>query len=366
MSERFLSGKQAQLFVTESCDLTCDGCPYPGLSREIKARLKQEEIRVEEWKNVTDFLYKGGVRLFCVIGGEPATYEGVEGVVQNIKARSGTVVLLSTSGLHLARNPELRQRVGGILAEENAYKFKNGVVISFDHKVTDDIENARVLKAREGLKSILLLQEEYGDQITYAANMMVTPESLGEVLDIQESLEGFGIYTNLCTQQVKCFGGKTAIFSEEEMPNLVVVGREMIRRKVEGRRVVNSVAYLSQLPGIIGRESYRCWDEPGGSPVVDVGHDGELRYCNWITRGGVLINELISGTTSWKEFEMASRVYTQGNCIGCSWSRRDRNLPLMVPYNGSIFVEGDPLRDMVTRPELQNIWVQAQLERASS
>jgi hypothetical protein len=125
--------------------------------------------------------------------------------------------------------------------------------------------------------------------------------------------------------------------------------------------VVNSVAYLNQLPGIVGLEKYKCWLEPQGSPVLDFAPNGNLRYCNWIGQDGPdgtpsvdLTKEIEEnrglGPKTWKR----SKKRTKQLCQGCSWSRRDRNMPPMVEFNHQL-LQLDP-----TLPELQNIWVQAQ------
>jgi organic radical activating enzyme len=59
-----LIGKQAQIFVTETCNYNCDGCPYPKLSQERQADLHNQELNPVQWKTITDYLYTEGIRLF--------------------------------------------------------------------------------------------------------------------------------------------------------------------------------------------------------------------------------------------------------------------------------------------------------------
>lgn len=350
--------RQAQYFVTETCNLACDGCPYP----EQQGR-RQQEIEPNDWKRITKFLYGKGVRLFCVIGGEPASYEGLSQVITDIAAYPDALVLLSTSGLHMLHDDELRKSVSQALTE-------NGIAISFD-SIPDSsrytVADSRALKAQQGLDFMRSIQMEFPDQFIYVANVMVTPKNLSSVLEIQRFLMKRGIFTNLCTQQGKCFGEKEAVFDDSFMPQLKEVGVEMIRRKIGGGLVVNSVAFLSQLSGVIGREDYHCWEESEGNPVIDVGPDGMIRYCSWIGQNlqggppGLPAELLIRGEVSWNEFQHRSKEATAKLCGGCSWSRRDRT-PGMVEFNEQIR-EGRNLPDFDPGdPNLQNFWVKAQRE----
>lgn len=350
--------RQAQYFVTEACNLACDGCPYP----EQQGR-RQQEIEPSDWKRITDFLYNSGVRLFCVIGGEPASYKGLPQVLSDIATYPDALVLLSTSGLHMFHDNELRRSISQALTE-------NGIAISFD-SIPDfgryTVADSRTLKAQQGLEFMNLMQREFPDQFIYVANVMVTPKNLSSVLQIQRFLEERAIYTNLCTQQGRCFGEKGAMFDAGFMPQLKEVGAEMIRRKIGGGLVANSAAFLSQLPGVIGMEEYRCWEEPEGNPVIDVGPDGVIRYCSWIGQKleggppGLPAELLIRGEVDWGEFQRRSRETTARLCGGCSWSRRDRTSG-MVQFNEQIR-EGTNLPDFDPRdPKLQNFWVKAQGE----
>lgn len=352
---RSLLGKQSQIFVTETCNYGCDGCPYPRLPKERKAALRRQEISPSQWKTISDYLYIQGIRLFCLIGGEPCYYEGIAEVISNItNYYHEAFVLLSTSGLHLRNDPKLKKGVAEALIRPHDRKFKNGIAISFDALPSGKKpKNSREHKAREGVLLIEDLQTEYGDHICYTANVMVCPENLNDVLAMQLYLQDRGIYTNLCTQQTKCFG-EEPVFSQNDFSRLEELARKMVARKLKGELVVNSVDYLSQLPGVIGREDYKCWKEKNGSPVIDIGPNGRARFCNWIGQDsldgppGIDIGQLMLGEVSWQEFFCQSKAMTSQLCGGCSWSRRDRNTEPMVNTNPSSL-------------ELQNIWTQAQL-----
>jgi MoaA/NifB/PqqE/SkfB family radical SAM enzyme len=211
------------------------------------------------------------------------------------------------------------------------------------------------------------MQKEFPNQLTYVANVMVNPENLSQVLEIQTYLENRGIYTNLCTQQGKCFGKSEAVFDSTYIPQLRSVGLEMITRKIGGRLVVNSVSYLSQLPNIIGSEDYHCWEEPQGNSVLDIGPDGKVRYCNWINQGqnntppGEPIQKLIDKSILWSDFWDRSKTKTSMFCRGCSWSRRDRGVTSMVEFNPDIIVDTNLPNFNPNDINLQNIWVQAQM-----
>lgn len=364
-----LCKEQAQFFLTGTCDLKCEGCPYPNQSPQKQEELRRAEIKPEQWKNITDFLYTQGCRLFCVIGGEPASYLGVEHVIEGIVSHPDAFTLLSTSGIHLLHNQKLRRLVGDALAKPRQKGFKNGIAISFDNLpvvYAKNISNSRALKAEQGLDFITLMQEEYSDQIIYCANVMVSPGNLAQVLEIQTFLEQRGIFTNLCTQQGRCFGSSKSVFGPVHTIKLGEIAAEMISRKIKGKMVANSVSYLSQLAEIISSEQYHCWDEPNGNPVIDVGPEGVFYYCNWIgskNNGvtlGISFQEIIGGRISLDNFHQKSRQVTQEFCPGCSWSRRDRSLIPMVGFNNKIlearnFPDFDP-----ADPKLQNIWRQAQ------
>lgn len=360
--------KQVQIFPTETCNLKCDGCPYPDQSRKKRLELLGREIDPERWKETTDYLYGRGNRLFCVMGGEPASYGGISTIIENITSYPDAFVLLSTSGIHLLKNQNLRESVGEALSKPLNREFKNGIAISFDAiPALVKPRNSREFKARQGLDLVKVMKKKYDNRITYIANVMVTPENLSSIPEIQAFLETEGIQTNLCTQQGKCFGESTAVFNSAHMLELSRVGTEMIRRKIRQGLVVNSVSYLSQLPGIIGMEDYHCWQEPDGSPVIDVGSDGKFRYCNWIGQNrpegppGVNGKKLIDGTISWDEFWLRSKETTAMLCKGCSWSRRDRGIKPMVSFNPNILKESNlPFFDP-QELRLQNIWVQAQM-----
>lgn len=361
-----LLGKQVQIFITDTCNLNCDGCPYPFIPKKKYTALRQQELNPCEWKKTTDYLYQQGIRLFCLIGGEPASYSRLDKVIQNITYYSDALVLLSTSGIHALHNLILRKRLAQVLVRTRSNKFKNGIAISFDIiPSSSGPKNSRELKAKQGLDFVKCLQDEYGDKIIYTANVMVNSGNINSVLNIQTFLEERGIFTNICTQQMKCFN-HTPVFNKTHLPQLTKVALEMIKRKIKGGIVVNSVIYLSQLPGIIGWEKYQCWKEPQGSPVLDFAPNGNLRFCNWIGQDGpdgtpsVDISQQIKGnlilsSKIWKQ----SKKITKQLCGGCSWSRRDRNIEPIAKFNHEVFnnefFQLDP-----TLPKLQNIWVQAQ------
>jgi len=361
MRKGSLWGKQVQIFITDTCNLNCDGCPYPFIPKEQQTILRKQELNLGEWKRITDYLYKQGIRLFCLIGGEPASYPRLDEVIKNITDYPDAFVLLSTSGIHPLRDAVLRKKLGKALSRPRLNNHKNGIAISFDAIPTDaGPKNSRQLKAQQGLDFIKLISEEYGDKITYTANVMINPGNINSVLAIQTFLEERGIFTNICTQQMKCFN-RIPVFNKTHLPQLTNVALELIKRKINKRMIVNSVAYLSQLPGVVGLENYQCWKEPQGSPVLDFAPNGDLRYCNWIGQDGpdgtpaVDITEKIEKNQNlepgiWKQ----SKKITKQLCQGCSWSRRDRNIRPMVEFNHKL------LQLDLALPELQNIWVQAQ------
>ncbi len=368
-----LSKKQVQIFPTETCNLECSGCPYPNQSKEKKLSLKRSEIDPANWKLITDFLYKEGNRLFCVMGGEPASYDGIDQVISNITCQQDAFVLLSTSGVHLLHQEKLRKSIGQALVQPSGRYFKNGIAISFDSipVETKVKKSSRDFKATQGLKFILTMQNEFPNQLTYIANVMVNPENLAQVLEIQTYLEQRGIYTNLCTQQGKCFGKSNSIFKPNDFPQLRQIGVEMISRKISQKMVVNSVSYLSQLPKIIGAENYHCWDESEGNPVLDISPDGKVRYCNWTNQGqdetppGESIQKLIDKSVLWGDFWSRSKMITSDLCGGCSWSRRDRGIIPMVDFNSDILKNTSLPNFDPEDPKLQNIWVQAQMHTTS-
>jgi MoaA/NifB/PqqE/SkfB family radical SAM enzyme len=362
-----LSGKQAQLFPTETCNLSCNGCPYPGQSPEKRKSLIEKEIDPSNWKINTDFLHDLGIRLFTGVGGELASYKGIDRVIKNVTVYPDSFFLLSTSGIHMLGNDELRKSVGEALIQPRNNKFKNGIAISFDG-IPDENSNvdSRSYKARQGLKLVEKMQKEFPDQITYVANVMITPSSLPRVLEIQKYLEERGVNTNLCTQQVKCFKKDgESVFNETNTPLLTSVAKEMIRRKISGNLVVNSVSYLSRLPSDVGFENYHCWEESDGNPVIDVAPDGMLRHCNWIGQDlrdgppGIPIENIMNGNFSWENFFRLSKIITKKLCGGCSWSRRDR-MPDMVSFNQEILTGSDLPSFNPRDIKLQNLWVQAQ------
>lgn len=280
---RPLAGKQVQEFVTETCNLKCKYCPYPDQTPEQKKLLKSHELSVLQWREINNKLYLDGGRMFCIIGGEPASYAGVAQVISDITVHNDAFVLLSTSGIHLLHNDKLRKSVGEALAQPYGRQFKNGIAISCDvippsGKLT--VEDSRALKAQQGIDFVRKMQQEFPGLITYVANVMVTPENLTIIPTMQDLLENLGIYINLCTKQGKCFGEKEAIFNQDHLQVLNQLGVEMIKRKMDGKLVVNSAAYFSQFPGVIGMEDYHCWEQKYGHPVIDIGPDGKFRYCN--------------------------------------------------------------------------------------
>ena len=361
-----LWGKQVQIFITDICNLNCDGCPYPFIPKEKYTTMRQQELNPREWKKITDYLYEQGIRLFCLIGGEPASYSGLDKVIEKITDHPDAFALLSTSGIHPLHDLILRKKLAQILSRPRSNKFKNGVAISFDAiPALPGPKNSRELKAKQGLDFIKSLQEEYADKITYTANVMVNPGNINSVLAIQTFLEKRGIFTNICTQQMKCFN-RIPVFDQTHLSQLTKAALELIKRKINRGMVVNSAIYLSQLPGIVGLENYQCWKEPQGSPVLDFAPNGNLRYCNWIGQDGPdgtpsvdiskqIKDNLVLGSEIWEQ----SKKITKQLCQGCSWSRRDRNIEPIAEFNHEIFnnefFQLDP-----TLFKLQNIWVQAQ------
>lgn len=363
----FLKNKQAQLFLTEMCNLNCDGCPYPTLSIERKRDIKKREIEPERWNEIIDYLYKMGIRLFTVIGGEPCSYKGIEKIIEGIVLKKNVFVLLSTSGIHLLKDSVLRKKVGDLLSSKGRGQFKNGIAISFDSIPNNKLNDSREFKAKQGLDLVECLRNNYKDKIIYMANVMITPINLPEIINIQNFLEERGIYINLCTKQRKCFGEKTSVFNDDNKADLQRTATELIKKKIKGKLIANSITYLSQLSDIISAEEYQCWKEPEGSPIIDVAPDGIFRFCNWIGQKskngppGIKSDFLIKGFISWKDYWLKSKAATQRNCKGCSWSRRDRNNEPMVYWNCKLSKIADLKEIDINNVKYKNIWVQSQL-----
>lgn len=128
----------AYLYPTMLCNLHCKMC-YSGSHQDTE--MAENELSLEEYKNLISILYKKGIRKFDISGGEPLLRHDIVQIIEEIKSYRGTLTYMVTNGTLIHKNVKKLQFIlskidriyisfdsteehehNAIRGDENAYK----------------------------------------------------------------------------------------------------------------------------------------------------------------------------------------------------------------------------------------------------
>lgn len=307
--------KQVQIFISEICNEGCAYCPYSLLTAKERKVLLEKELTIKQWRKAVKFLYEDlGIRLFALIGGEPAAKRGIEKLIRFMtRSLPRAEVLFVTSGIPLLKNDNLRKK----LVEAGM----NKVIVSFNR-----IEER---KSASGLDFLIKLKKEYPKiPFKFGANCIVNKQTLDSIIPTYQYLASYQIYLNLCPEQTLCFGKKsTTALSEKDKPKLVVLAGKLVEiKRKPGNFLIPSEDFLSQLPTVGIAQSYQCSERPFPT-TIHIESDGGIPFCNWRKgeiKGKFNIMDLAKLRKDFEEWLAAWKNDKNGKTCSCSWSFPDR------------------------------------------
>lgn len=326
--------KQVQIFISEVCTEGCAYCPYSLMALEEKRRLLARELSINQWQKAVKFLYeKLGIKLFTLIGGEPAAKKGIEKLIKFMtKNLPKTEVLFATSGIPLLANKGLTDKLIQV-GLRNIIVSVDGIKEEPDLKVNLKKELASLKKGSErksflGLYFLLTLRKKYPKiPFRLTAGCIVNKETLDLILPTYYFLAKHRIYLNLCPEQTICFGGEshTALMKEDRR-RIFETARELVKIKQQPRNfLIPSKRFFELLPTLGIKQSYKCSQMPYPT-TIHITSSGEIPFCNW-RRGEVKdfnIMDLVSGQKTYEKWLELWRNDKRGRDCSCSWSFVDR------------------------------------------
>lgn len=326
--------KQVQIFISEVCTEGCAYCPYTVMRTEKKKKLLAEELSIEQWQGVVKFLYeKMGIKLFALIGGEPAAKKGIERLIAFMKnSLPKAEALFLTSGIPLLTNPALRDRLikSGL---RNIIVSVDGIKEEPDSKIDLSKELAELKRGSErksllGLYFLLTLRKEYPKvPFRLVAGCIINKKTLSLILPTYYLLTRHQIYLNLCPEQTVCFQGKSdTLLTIKDKEEVSKIAKKLAKIKQQpGNFLIPSERFFKLLPTVGIKQSYKCSERPYPR-TIHLTSSGQIPFCNW-HRGQIKnfnIVDLVDGKRSYEEWLDSWRSDEKGRECSCSWSFVDR------------------------------------------
>jgi len=300
-----------------------------------RKRLLSSELNVDQWKRVFDYLYDTmKIRLFTLIGGEPAVKHGVEEIITHINTFPGAVVVLLTSGIPLLRNRRLLDKLiaGGLT---NITVSVDGASRDEDIFAIDVFQELRRLTHGSARKSLLgqyflrFLTTEYANvSWTLGAGCIVNKHTLDKIMDTYKVLSLMGVYLNLCPEQTLCIGrtSNTALDFSDRLALEALADKLVAIKESPGNFLMPSRDFLSGLPDLGIRQSHKC-SEASFPSTLHIHSGGVVNFCAW--RAGYMVGRhniwnWVTAESSYEEWLRDWRADLDGQSCSCSWTFLDR------------------------------------------
>jgi MoaA/NifB/PqqE/SkfB family radical SAM enzyme len=371
---RFISPKQAQLFISEVCSEGCHYCPYSRITSRKKKRILGKELSIKEWQEAVSFLHqKLGIKLFVLIGGEPTAKKGLEELISFMgKNLKDTTVVLSTSGIALLKKPELLEKLvkaglenvvvsmdglnkllhspsagSGLMRYPPAGgKFdsllpsppvggsasRNKIVlqekIDLD-RLLNKLSKDSLRKSALGYYLILEMRKRFPEEkFKFSVNCIVNQKTIPQIIPLYEFLSKEEIYLNLCPEQTICFGKtKLAALGRKKEQELKNLSERLVKiKRQKDNFLIPSLNFLESLPLFGINQTYRCSFSPFPS-TIHLTSDGSIPFCIW--KKGELksrfnVMDLVDGKRNYEEWLNLWQNDEEGQKCSCSWSFIDR------------------------------------------
>lgn len=311
--------KEAEVFITRRCNLACDYCVIP----EDK-RLGKTELLIDDWKKAFDNLEALGIKQVIILGGEPTLKPGFEGLINYI-SKKNIDIAVSTNGV-----------VSPLLLRKLLDAGMKNIIVSIDGIYESPPGKPEkcgysAFKSYYGLKLLKDLRSK-GHQGFLGANVVVSKETLPELLHTYEVLSSNGIWINLCPVQWLKYGPKEKCPSRLEEADRKEMNRIMgiliEQKRSEGNNnssfISNSIAYLENFSDLAIYQNYKCCSPE----ILTVLEDGNIWYCigqeGEIGKGSKFNITTFDKNKAEEFYKMWPKDKIGSVCRGCTFSCRDR------------------------------------------
>lgn len=326
--------RQVQIFISEVCAEGCAYCPYTLMSSKRRKFFLSKELSLKQWQQAVKFLYKKmGIKLFTLIGGEPAAKKGIEKLIRFINNNLAKAeILFLTSGIPLLVNVSLRDKLvkAGL---RNIIVSVDGIKEEPDFKIDLSKELMSLKKGSErksflGLYFLLTLRKQYPKiPFRLAAGCIVNKKTLDLILPTYYFLAKHQIYLNLCPEQTICFNGNSkTVLKTEDTRKIFKIAKELVKIKQQPKNfLIPSKRFFEILPTVGLKQSYRCY-EMSFPTTIHLTSSGEIPFCNW-RRGEMSdfnIMHWVNGQKTYEDWLDYWRKDKEGRNCSCSWSFVDR------------------------------------------
>lgn len=239
-----------QLFITRRCDLRCPFCAAP--------LHKAEELLPEQWFIALDILWKWGVRVLNIVGGEPTLYEGLWDVLAYAR-KLGFLTILH-SNMRIPNSKLVQQlRESGVYALEASIDSLDGSLPKSNPYVLD------------------ILKEVKDCGVIPMVCTVITKANIKQVSEIAHLVTKAGFAYLVAVYQT--IGGRFSATDSSMIPtytDIEQVFSDLIRIKKRTSLVKNSFFYLEN-PQIHQGKRWHC---DGSKDVwITVDSDGVLMPC---------------------------------------------------------------------------------------
>lgn len=277
----------AELYLTRTCGLNCEGCSVP-----INVRwAKETRQEVSAWMDGIRVLRERGLRAVKFIGGEVGTIPWLADIA-GFAVREGLAVSIFTDGVPFLDDPAkfdaVTNQTGGEVLWMTSVDFVPPTE-AIERQAGKRPDLARRFKSQRGINFIEMVKRNNGFVI---GHMMVHQSNAGEIVQVYREVTNRGGIFSVGTIQRVChlYQGRnpndyTLALTMTDQETLVRQITKLIAQEdqcvLAGRRTIaNSRAHLAATAAVGIDQNIGCGDTEIGPPAVfAVMPDGSLRGC---------------------------------------------------------------------------------------
>lgn len=306
-SKLFNTPFYVHLYVTKRCNLQCKMCNV------WKFGNKQEEMSLEDIKDVATKLKKLKVPNIVVTGGEPFLRQDLPEIIKI-----------------LSKDFSVRIQTNGSLVNEDNFNevVKAGVndittsIDTLDKTKFDELCNGKGVLGK-AVNTLRLAVEKLPNGINLA-NTTISRMNVDEVEDIIKFVHNLGAYSSLVSVNLseskdmlfRGFAGKLA-FSNEDRNKIEENFKKIFRMKKQGYRIISSMKYLKDSLKVLRTHNPK-WKCYAGRLFFVIYPNGGVAPCDDF--GAILNIKDKDFVRKFKSKDYINKVkQIENNCRGCTY-----------------------------------------------
>jgi MoaA/NifB/PqqE/SkfB family radical SAM enzyme len=208
----------AYLLITDRCNLRCRYC-FVDCDQK-----KDRELNTQEWLSLIDEMYDMGVRMICLMGGEPLLYQDIDEIIKYIHAK-GIICDLTTNGLLVQKKIE-------------AIKYLDSLMISLDgDELANDTNRGKGVYKRV----LQAIQTACENGVIIRINCVLTKQNKDSFEHILDLCDEYGLYATFSITaefpQEHIEDAHNIILNDDEIKNIYIQLKSL---RKQGRRILFS------------------------------------------------------------------------------------------------------------------------------